>query len=65
MPLVAVTIGLNVPVGVATEVDSVNIVEPALKIVAGENDAVVLAGRPLMANVTVPAKPFWAVVVTV
>jgi hypothetical protein len=62
-PLVPVTVNDEFPPGVAAVVVTVMVVEPAPPvIVAGLNDAVAPAGKPLAEGVTVPVNPFDATV---
>jgi hypothetical protein len=64
-PLVPVTVTVNPPVGVVPVVDTVSVVVPLPVTLGGENDAVVFEGTPDVPNVTVPANPFTAPIVTV
>ena len=65
-PLVPVTVNVAFPPGVAEVVVTVMVVVPAPPvIVAGLNDAVAPAGKPLAEGVTVPVNPFTAATVTV
>jgi len=65
-PLVPVTVNVAFPPGVAAVVATVMVVEPAPPVmVAGLNDAVAPAGKPLAEGVTVPVNPLSAVTVIV
>lgn len=56
---------MEVPTGVELEVLMVNVEDPDPVMVVGLNVAVAPAGSPLAPKVTVPEKPFWAVIVVV
>jgi hypothetical protein len=64
-PLVPVTLNVTVPVGVVPSVDTVTVVVPLPETLAGEKAAAAFAGNPDVPNVTGPAKPFVAPIVTV
>jgi len=64
-PLVPVTVSVEFAPGVAEVVVTVMVEVPAPVMVAGLNEAVAPAGRPLTVGVTTPLNPFTAVVVTV
>ena len=66
VPLVPVMVNVEFAPGVAAVVLTVIVVVPAPPvIVAGLNEAVAPAGKPLTLGVTVPVKPFTAATVTV
>lgn len=65
-PLVPVTVNVEFAPGVDDVVVTVMVEVPAPPVmVAGLNEAVAPAGRPLTAGVTVPVNPFCAATVTV
>jgi len=64
-PLVPVTTSVELAAGVPADVLTVMVEVPAPVIVTGLNVAVAPAGSPVTLGVTVPLKPFSAVVVTV
>lgn len=64
-PLVPVTVSVELAAGVLLEVVTVMVEVPAPEMVPGLKLAVVPAGNPVTAGVTVPVNPFTAVVVTV
>ena len=61
--LVPVTVTFEEPVGVPGEAVTVIVVVPEPTTVAGLKAAVAPVGKPLVENVTVPAKPLIAVTV--
>jgi len=65
LPLVPVTVSVEVPVGVVLPVVTVMVEEPLPVIVAGEKVAEAPVGKPLALRVTVPANPLRAPMVTV
>ena len=65
VPLVAVSVSVNVPKGVLLLVLTLIVVDPEVTIEFGVKLAVALAGSPLTANVTVPVKPPAGVTVAV
>jgi len=64
-PLVPVTVSVELAAGVLLEVVTVMVEVPAPEMVPGLKLAVVPAGNPVTAGVTVPVNPFTTVVVTV
>ena len=64
-PLVPVMVIVDVPTGVVLAVVTVKVEEPDVVTDAGLNVAVAPVGNPLAVKVTVPAKPFRAVIVAV
>jgi hypothetical protein len=64
-PLLAVTVSDEVPAGVLLPVSTVMVVDPLPVTVVGLKLAVAPAGRPEALKLTVPVKPFTAVVVMV
>ena len=65
VPLVPVTVNVELAAGVEVEVVTVMVDVPAPVIVAGLKLAVAPAGNPETASVITPLNPFKAVVVTV
>ena len=65
IPLVPDTVNVELAAGVLLEVVTVMVELPAPVMVAGLNETVAPAGRPLTEGVTVELNPFNAVVVTV
>ena len=63
-PLVPVIVSVYVP-GDAGRLAVTLIVEVDDVVLDGDNDALVLCGRPLADSDTLPAKPFFRVIVTV
>ncbi len=55
-PLVPVTVKLELPVGVLTDVDTVIVVEPDVVTVGGLNEAEAPEGRPEAEKLTEPVK---------
>jgi hypothetical protein len=64
-PLVPVTVTVAPPVGVVPVVDTVSVVVPLPVMLVGEKDGVAPDGNPDVPNVTGPANPFVAPMVTV
>ena len=65
MPLLPVTVSVDVAAGVVVLVVTVIVDVPLVLIVAGEKLAEAPAGKPLALNVTVPVNPLSAPTVTV
>jgi len=66
VPLVPVTVSVELAAGVAEVVVTVMVEVPAPPVmVAGLNEAVAPAGKPLTVGVTVPVNPLTAATVTV
>src|ERR1700730_17782659 len=65
LPLVPVTVNVEVPTGVVLPVVTVIVEVPLVVTVAGEKLALAALGIPLALRVTVPANPFSAPMVTV
>ena len=65
VPLVPVTVSVEVPADVLDPTVTVIVELPAPEMVVGENAAVAPVGNPLAPSVTVPVKPFCAVTVAV
>jgi hypothetical protein len=65
LPLVPVTVRVDVAAGVVLPVVTVIVEVPLVVTVAGEKLAVAALGNPLALRVTIPANPFSALMVTV
>ena len=65
LPLVPVTVSVEVPVGVVLPVVTVIVEGPLPAIVAGEKLAEAPVGKPLAVRPTVPVNPFSAPIFTV
>jgi hypothetical protein len=64
-PLVPVIVSAKLPVGVVVPVTTVSVELPPTLTDVGLNVPVAFAGRPLTLRLTVPVKPFCALVLTV